>query len=867
MAEIDQRLKEMRARWQARRQLLTADTSFVKRFGHTERLSCGAAPRFEVVSGDLTEQPHKSVHDSRSGTLHDHPPSPPAGRRLFVRLWPPPRAFAKDDDTASPPPARTEVESWWSPAAHRPSRLDTLSPVDVIGDEESPSRAPPSWPRPWPPPSVAGLPAPASPTAPTRSARPPSAAWPRTGAGAGQRIAPPRLGPGQRHGSIGRGSAAVDLKRHPSVALDRIECARRRLVQLRLRRHRRGHQPALRTEREGGHAYFTYGQYYTDVKTARNPSGRRMEDGNTFTVAGWQGLPVGEEGSLTLSAEYRYRNPTSRGDLDPRVLPTPKVTSRYGDAEVEDITVYANLETPLSETWTTYGWLGYQHRDGNSAANPRLANNANNVPSIFPNGFLPLITTDIDDWTGAAGLRGMPGGFAVDATVAYGSNYVHYGVENSVKRLHGLLGPRRPLRRRHHELQPVTAGVDLTRSYEMGLGGGRWRGLRGRVPRRALPDRRRHRAVLCLRRHRRQGGGRAGLPGLPAGQPGEQAARLLRRLRRSRPAAHRAVRHQLRHPRRGLFGLRGHGERQDRRPLRLSPRPLAPRGGVSTGFRAPALQQQYFTATSTNFIIIGGVATPVEVGTFPATSAVAAALGAQPLEPEESINYSVGGVYHAGPFELTIDAYRIEIDNRIVLSENIQGSPTGTPTQIAIYNLINPPGSAGLGAARFFINGVDTETTGLDIVRYRWGRTASLLHFTARQLHSTQVRASRPATLSPCRSADRLRPRQPPDFEEGRRPKFIFAARLADGAFGARRGPTTDVLCRTQRRFDSRPGDHPADFEVRLSVAVGPACHRLPRPSTSIRTRLPRQHHCPIGFPTLAVRLKRRFVYTRSPCW
>ena len=51
-------------------------------------------------------------------------------------------------------------------------------------------------------------------------------------------------------------------------------------------------------------------------------------------------------------------------------------------------------------------------------------------------------------------------------------------------------------------------------------------------------------------------------------------------------------------------------------------------------------------------------------------------------------------------FDIVIDAYRIEIDNRIVLSENIQGSPTGTPTAQAIFRLINPPGSSGLGAAR-----------------------------------------------------------------------------------------------------------------------------------------------------------------------
>lgn len=52
---------------------------------------------------------------------------------------------------------------------------------------------------------------------------------------------------------------------------------------------------------------------------------------------------------------------------------------------------------------------------------------------------------------------------------------------------------------------------------------------------------------------------------------------------------------------------------------------FAVRGAISTGFRAPSLQQEFFTASSTNFI--DGV--PFEVGTFPATSDAAIALGAQ----------------------------------------------------------------------------------------------------------------------------------------------------------------------------------------------------------------------------------------------
>jgi iron complex outermembrane receptor protein len=133
-------------------------------------------------------------------------------------------------------------------------------------------------------------------------------------------------------------------------------------------------------------------------------------------------------------------------------------------------------------------------------------------------------------------------------------------------------------------------------------------------------------------------------------------------------------------------------------------RAFALRGSVQNGFRAPSLQQQFFATTSTNFI--GGV--PFDITTFPATDPVAQALGAQELDAEESINYSLGAVMRFADVTLTIDAYRIDIDDRIVLSENL--------TQDNVRQFLEAQGFVGIGGGRFFINGVDTETTGVDVV-------------------------------------------------------------------------------------------------------------------------------------------------------
>ena len=61
------------------------------------------------------------------------------------------------------------------------------------------------------------------------------------------------------------------------------------------------------------------------------------------------------------------------------------------------------------------------NREGNSAAFPRIFNDARNVPAIYPNGFLPLITTDIDDLAAAWGVRGTLGGWDTDVSIVYGT--------------------------------------------------------------------------------------------------------------------------------------------------------------------------------------------------------------------------------------------------------------------------------------------------------------------------------------------------------------------------------------------------------------------------------------------------------------
>jgi iron complex outermembrane recepter protein len=102
--------------------------------------------------------------------------------------------------------------------------------------------------------------------------------------------------------------------------------------------------------------------------------------------------------------------------------------------------------------------------------------------------------------------------------------------------------------------------------------------------------------------------------------------------------------------------------------------------------------------------------------TLPVNNPAAIALGSRPLEPEQSMNYSAGLVITALPrLNITVDAYQVDIDDRIVVTENL-GS-FGTPAQqTAVRNILIAAGFPSVTAARFFINGIDTRTRGLDLV-------------------------------------------------------------------------------------------------------------------------------------------------------
>jgi iron complex outermembrane recepter protein len=182
---------------------------------------------------------------------------------------------------------------------------------------------------------------------------------------------------------------------------------------------------------------------------------------------------------------------------------------------------------------------------------------------------------------------------------------------------------------------------------------------------------------------------------------------------------------------------------------------LALRGTVSNGFRAPALGQSLYATSSTFFEEIDNVNTAINVITAPVNSPEARALGATPLRPETSVNYSLGFVATpAREVDLTVDAYRIYVRNRIletgILSEQLDAG---------IGTLLQQAGVDPSTNVQYFTNAADTRTQGLDaILNVRsafgaWGRVRWVAEANWNQTAITRI-APNPPQLASLQQSD-----------------------------------------------------------------------------------------------------------------
>ena len=135
---------------------------------------------------------------------------------------------------------------------------------------------------------------------------------------------------------------------------------------------------------------------------------------------------------------------------------------------------------------------------------------------------------------------------------------------------------------------------------------------------------------------------------------------------------------------------------------------LSLRSSISTGFRAPTVGQANVSNVQTN--LDGGVL--VDSALLAPTNPISVQLGGTELQPEESDSYTLGAVYTAGDFFMTMDYYNIQVADRISQSDKINLSTSDKDALKAA----GVPNVDSLQQVSFFTNDFDTTTQGIDVV-------------------------------------------------------------------------------------------------------------------------------------------------------
>ncbi|TAA12283.1 TonB-dependent receptor [Pseudoxanthomonas winnipegensis] len=508
------------------------------------------------------------------------------------------------------------------------------------------------------------------------------------------------------NGSIGRGSSAVDLNSIPVAAIERVEVLRdgasaqygsdaiAGVVNI-----------VLKGAGSGGSLAVNYGKY-------------AKGDGEQYQLSGDAGVGFADgRGKLHVAGQVGYQDPTNRSGAYAGSTPNtgnfPSVGQKafvIGDPDVNAGAVSANTSFDFSDHLSAYATAIASNRDIDSYAFYRSKNHNNQsalLAQFYPDGYVPVINQYSKDRSLIAGLKGnTDGGFTWDVSYNYGYNKIDYHTRNTINYTLGAASPTSFYDGALEYTQNIF-NADFTQALDWGLAypvtwsfGAEYRGEKW------------NQSPGEYGSYANAGQGIAGSSSGAQGFGGFTPANAVHADRHSY-AFYTGLEADFtdkfsagltgRYEDYSDFGSKVSGKLSAR--YAFTDR-VALRATASNGFRAPSLAQQSFQAISST--INNGVF--FQSGTFPADTAVAQALGAKPLKAETSTSYSVGLVLQpTDAFSLTVDAYQIKIDDRILLSSNVNTTP-------AARALLTSLGQDQVTQFRYFTNAADTRTRGVDVV-------------------------------------------------------------------------------------------------------------------------------------------------------
>lgn len=569
---------------------------------------------------------------------------------------------------------------------------------------------------------------------------------------------------------VGRGSSGVDMNAVPTAAVERVEVLRdgasaqygsdaiAGVLNLQLKR--------------GEQAPVVNAQY------GLTSAG----DGQSLIASIAGGSELGSDASLFLTFEGQDRAATNRAGIDTRF--TPSRTSMWiGDTEQQSWTLFGNGQWTLSDQAELYAFGGSSRREGLSAGFYRGAGaqagqpavSSRYLPALDPEGFLPLQSTRTEDDAFTVGLEWMLGeGWLVDLSASQGENRFLQGTDYSVNVSLGESSPRSAdngeLAYQLRQVGLLASGPVVSDVVDEVLltVGSEWRRESYRItqgdfasyaygptddfslfipsPVDPCPG---EIGSVCSNGQARS---RA-----PAGMQAFPGYRLAVTEYRESAAVYGEAELAINQALGITLASRWESITDEGRNLtgklaaswRITD-PLIWRMAVSSGFRAPGLNQQAFTHVITN------IGADVLTNTLHAAQGNPAlvALGFDGLKPERSHHLSTGWVWTpATDWLISLDWFQIKLRDAVAMSDVIAAEPDSCQDNCVLRDALAMQ-AHNIGAVQFLYNAYDGTVSGADlVVRYHWetdwGRSQVALLGHKNQTDITRLHA--PENIDPAR--------------------------------------------------------------------------------------------------------------------
>ncbi|MFT4684284.1 MAG: iron complex outermembrane receptor protein [Flavobacteriales bacterium] len=511
----------------------------------------------------------------------------------------------------------------------------------------------------------------------------------------------------------GKGEVGVDLKSVPAAAIERIEVLRD------------GASAQYGSDAIAGviNMVLKKNVEYTTINT--NAGVTTEGDGFNFGVDFNTAVNIGDNGGyLNLTLGYYDQEETNRagepggdglfgvvfGDdailngTHPWLVENPDMGMTVGQPSYNKFDAFFNVGLPFkSGNGEAYAFGGVAARKGTSFALYRAPywvpdpHNLLHAVGTEYQGFQPTFETDVVDNNFTVGAKWKMHGFDIDLSGTHGRNGVRYEVNNSLNPALGASSPT-SFDVGGYAFSNNLANLDISQNFgKINLAFGaeikeeRFRATAGQ------PE-----SYI--------GGGVQSFPGL---QPGNALT-----AKRDNYGIYGDVEFEpsekillgaaVRYEDFSDFGENTSWKVNGRYSLNKG----AIRASYGTGFRAPSLHQIYLSNIQT--LVSGG--TISNQGTFNNVDPVIRqGLGVPQLTAETSENLSAGFTLKPlNNLSLSVDYYNVKVDNRVLFTGEIGyidgsvGNPQNPVEDILEANSIT--------SLKFFVNAVDTETSGIDLV-------------------------------------------------------------------------------------------------------------------------------------------------------